>query len=187
VGATVGSTAPLRLVRGTIVGVCAVVLGAGGHTLVSGMTPSSSTLALVSVVAVVVGVAMSGRRWRLPSLFAVLGGAQLVFHILMSRGADDSMRAMHEQAAGRLTEHPLMMVGAHVVAALVSAALLERGEQWCWQLVELLTRPLRVTTLAPLVVRVELVVINERTSPILRRQAWLASQLRRGPPVPRTA
>jgi hypothetical protein len=174
-------------VRGTIVGLCAVLLGAGGHALVSGMTPSSSSLAVVTVVAVVVGVAMSGHRWRLPSLFAVLCGTQLVFHVVMSRGADDSMKAMHQQTPAGLSQHPVMMVGAHVVAALVSAALLERGEQWCWQLVELLTRPLRVTTLVPLAVRAELTVINEWTSPILRRRAWFASQLRRGPPVPRTA
>jgi hypothetical protein len=187
VGARLGTTAPLRLVRGTVVGLCAVVLGAGGHVLVSGMTPSALSLVMVTVAAVAVAVAMSGRRWRLSSLFALLGGAQLVFHVLLSGGTGHSMADMHQQTVGGLSQSSVMMVGAHAAAALVSAALLERGEQWCWQLVELLTRPLRVTTLAPVPAHARLDVIRESTSPIPRRQVWLTSQLRRGPPAARVS
>jgi hypothetical protein len=178
------TTGPLRLVRGAIVGSSAVVLGAGGHALASGMTPPASSLAVAGAVALLVGIVMSGRRWRLPSLIAVLAAAQLAFHVLLG-GSAHAMPGMPAPAGG--SHHPVLMVLAHAMAVVVSAALLERGEDWCWQLVELLTRPLRFTRLAPVVAHAELSVINEWTSPVGRRQVWLSSQQHRGPPCARVA
>ena len=175
-------TGPLRFVRGAIVGSSAVVLGAGGHVLVSGMTPTTSSLAVATVIAVVVGIAMSGRRWRLPSLLAVLAAAQLSFHVLLG-GTPHTMPGMHGATGSGDPHHPVLMVVGHALAVVVSATLLERGEDWCWQLVELLTRPIRLTRLVPLVARAEPSVINEWTSPVGRRQAWLSSLRHRGPPL----
>ncbi len=172
--------------RGAIVGSSAVVLGAGGHALASGMTPAPSSLAVAGVVAVLVGILMSGRRWRLPSLIAVLAAAQLAFHVLLGGNAH-AMPGMPGPAGGDGSHHPVLMVLAHALAVVVSAALLERGEDWCWQLVELLTRPLRLTRLVPVVARGELSVSNEWASPVGRRQVWLSSQQHRGPPCPHVA
>src|SRR4051794_3446199 len=180
------TTGPLRLVRGAVVGSSAVVLGAGGHALASGMTPTTSSLAMASVVAVLIGIAMSGRRWRLPSLIAVLAAAQLAFHVLLG-GTPHTMPGMHDPLGGGGSHHPFLMVLTHALAVIVSAALLERGEDWCWQLVELLTRPLRLTRLVPLVAHAELSVVNEWTSPVGRRQVWLSSQQHRGPPCAHVA
>jgi hypothetical protein len=173
------TTGPLRWVRGAIVGSSAVVLGAGGHTLASGMAPTTSSLAVAGVVAVLIGIVMSGRRWRLPSLLAVLAAAQLAFHVMLG-GTTHAMPGMEGPGDG--THHPVLMVGAHALAVIVSAVLLERGEDWCWQLVELLTRPLRLTLLVPVLAQAELSAMNEWTLPACRRQVWLGSQQHRGPP-----
>ena len=45
--------------------------------------------------------------------------------------------------------HPwLLMLVGHSVAALLTALLLQRGEDWLWSLVELLTRAWRVVRAA---------------------------------------
>ena len=71
--------------RGTVVAMTAVVLGAGGHAAVTGMTPSRTALARRHLhSAGRSGIGLSGRRWSLAALLAVLGGAQLAFHVALS-------------------------------------------------------------------------------------------------------
>ncbi len=127
------------------------------------MRPGLESLMWVSVCALLVSVALSGHRWRMPSLLTVLLGAQVAMHVCFA----DMPQAMHSAHAGHgdmgasmtafshaamsesgAAHSATLMVVSHVVAALLTAMLLRRGEDWCWALVELLTRPLMLLAAA---------------------------------------
>jgi hypothetical protein len=167
------------LVRGTVVAMTAVLLGAGGHAAVTRMIPSRTALLVATCAALVVGIGLSGRRWSLPALLAVLGGAQLAFHVALSGPHD--MGTMHD-ASG----HPYsgsLMLAAHVLAAGVSAGVLERSEDWCARVVDVLTRP----SWRPVLVHLAPVTSSPLPEtgvphPVGRRW-WAESHQRRGPPA----
>jgi hypothetical protein len=151
------SVGPMRWVRGAVVGSVASTLAWLGHSLASGMSPEPSAAVWTTACAALVAVALSGRRWRLPSLLAVLLGAQVAFHVVFAdvghtvHPGHGTMSASmtHDGTVGHgwlgafvLGHTGTLMALAHVCAALVTALLLRRGEDWCWALVRLLTMPL---------------------------------------------
>ena len=125
----------LRWARGSCVGLAATGLAGAGHALAGGLLPGAGHLGTLLAGSVVTAVALSGRRWQLPSLLSVLLGAQVVLHYGFAHGA--------HHAHGS----PAAMVSAHVTAALLTSLLLRRGEDWCWSLVDLLTRAWRTVRL----------------------------------------
>ena len=190
----------LRTLRGVVVGVAASALAWGGHSAASGMVPDPSTLLWAASAAVPVAVVASGRRWRTWSLLAFLLGAQAAFHVAFAgmHGPSDPSGAAGSMAAamgrpgdttGAMTaavaSHPaLAMVLGHAVAALVTAVLLRRGENWCWAVVRLLRTPLSLPSeLPPLLTTPRARVAPPWISPAVRRVLLVDSRSRRGPPA----
>ncbi len=126
-------------------GLSASGLGIVGHAAAGGMLPSATVMGVATGCLVLLGIAMSGRTWDLPSLLTVLVGAQLALHVVLAGGS-----AGHQMAA---MSHDLvvpgpLMLAAHLGAAGAAALLLRGGERWLLALVDLLRRPLRAGTLS---------------------------------------
>jgi hypothetical protein len=178
-----------RWLRGATVGSVASVVSLGGHVLGAGSAPGLLPLTGLTSVAVLAAVALSGVRWRLTSLLAVLLGAQVGFHIAFaaahSHAAAGSGHAAHLPAAGG---PGVRMLALHLLAALVSAALLRRGEDVCWQLASAVARPARIarlrvpTAVAELLPRLGAGVHHARS---VVSELLVDAAPRRGPPAPR--
>ena len=117
-----------RWLRGSAVGLCATALAAAGHALEGGPAPSVPVTASLAVVAVLLSVALSRVRWDVGPLLVVLTAAQLVFHVGLAGGVLDSGTRWS-------------MVAGHGAAALITALLLRRGEDACWQVADIMARP----------------------------------------------
>ena len=147
VGAAVGV---LRSVRAAVVGLSASGLALLGHLAAGGTAPPPGQLVLAVVAVLVVSLALSARRWTIGPLLAVLLGSQALFHVAFSGpGATHVHGGQHMAGASAMPGHPwLLMLVGHGVAALLTALLLRRGEDWLWGLVALLTRAWRVVRVA---------------------------------------
>lgn len=147
-GAAVGV---LRWVRAAVVGLSASGLALLCHVAAGGTAPPAGQLGLAILSVLVVSRALSVRRWTVGPLLAVLLGSQALFHVAFS-GAGAAMHVHggpHVAGGSPMPGHsgPLMLVG-HSVAALLTALLLRRGEDWLWSLVALLARAWRVVRAA---------------------------------------
>jgi hypothetical protein len=173
----------LRVVRGTAVGTTAMSLAAAGHVAGGGSLPPA-TAAILLGLTVAGSVALSGRRWTFSALATVLLGVQLVCHVALAGPATAANLTNHSHAAHGAT--PSMLI-AHVLAALVTAVVLRRGESWCWRLVALLARPAQVARLfstRPALKPVARLLPAADGAPALLRSLLLAdAQPRRGPPA----
>ena len=183
---SVATSAPFRGIRGATVGLVAFTVAALGHLCAGGQIggASGSVAALGSVA---LATAMSGRRWRAPSLFAFLACAQLAFHVCFASShamspVSGSSTAMHQMGASG----PVMtvaMVAAHLVAAACTTVVLRRGEDWCWVLLELLLAPWRSTPAVALPPLPERRPVSHAV-PVPAGLARLATAVvRRGPPA----
>jgi hypothetical protein len=160
-----------RWLRGSAVGLCATALATAGHALEGGPAPAVPAAAGLAVVAVLVSVALSRSRWGLGSLLVVLAAAQLVFHVALSGGVTE-------------TRVSWSMVVGHSAAALITAVVLRRGEDACWQVAYLVARPARALR--------AVVVVRPAFAPVLRwfvhggarrsRLSLVHAAPRRGPP-----
>jgi hypothetical protein len=180
----------LRWIRGSVVGLSSILLAAVGHLAAGGMRPDGRLSLCAAVIAACAGVALSGRRWRLPSLLGVLLGAQLVYHVSFGGMSGDGTRAPTDSmcsmgAAGAMCGTSAgWMIAMHVCAAVLTAMVLLRAESWCWTVVEVLTWPVRsrgaLPPLAPpeVALRPSAVAFSVVSSPMLE-----FVQPRRGPPT----
>jgi hypothetical protein len=147
-GASVGV---LRSVRAAVVGLSASGLALLGHVAAGGAAPPAGQLTLAVLAVLVVSRALSVRRWTVGPLLAVLLGSQALFHVAFSgSGAAMHVQSGHHLASGSsMPGHSgLPMLVGHSVAALVTALLLRRGENWLWSLVALFARAWRVARVA---------------------------------------
>lgn len=150
-----------RLLRAAVLGGSSLLLASGAHLLGGGGVPNAAVLVLAFCLAGLVAVSVTARRCRLPSLLAVLGVEQTGLHLLFGSTAANGvcspvavapLHGVHAEAlCTSATGHPgmaptglsvalvhqagLSMVLAHLVALLVTAWLLARGERWVWGLV----------------------------------------------------
>ena len=115
-----------------------------------GTAPPPGQLVLAVLAVLVVSLALSARRWTVGPLLAVLLGSQALFHVAFSgAGAAHVHDGQHMMSATAMPGHPwLLMLVGHGVAALLTALLLRRGEDWLWDLVALLARAWRVVRIA---------------------------------------
>ena len=147
-GAAVGV---LRWVRAAVVGLSASGLALLGHVAAGGAAPPAGQLGLAILSVLVVSRALSVRRWTVGPLLAVLLGSQALFHVAFS-GAGAAMHlhgGPHVAGGSPMPGHSgLLMLVGHSVAALLTALLLRRGEDWLWSLVALLARAWRVVRAA---------------------------------------
>jgi hypothetical protein len=185
-----------RWARGGTVGLVAVGVALAGHVAGGASTPEPAALAAVALGAAFIGVALSGRQWTLGPLLSLLLGAQAVLHVMFGPGDPAAPvvggipHAHHHAAAAATADHAALgMLPAHVLAVLITALLLRRGEQWCWAPARALARPLRIALLAgapPVPPRSGLPVTGQR--PSSPRSLMLAAALPdRGPPAGPTA
>lgn len=141
----------LRSVRAAVVGLSASGLALLGHVAAGGAAPPAGQLTLAVLAVLVVSRALSVRRWTVGPLLAVLVGSQALFHVAFS-GAGAAMHVhggQHVASGSPMPGHSgLPMLVGHTVAALVTALLLRRGEDWLWSLVALLARGWRVVRVA---------------------------------------
>jgi hypothetical protein len=146
-GAAVGV---LRSVRAAVVGLSASGLALLGHLAAGGTAPPPGQLVFAVLAVLLVSLALSARRWTIGPLLAVLLGSQALFHVAFSgAGATHVHGGQHEMSSPAMPGHPwLVMLVWHGVAALLTALLLRRGEDWLRGLVALLTRAWRVVRVA---------------------------------------
>lgn len=175
----------LRWARGAVVATGSVGLGLAGHVVAGGAPPATAPRLLLLGAAVLGGVALSGRRWTLGPLLLVLLGGQVVCHVAL---ADAGTR-------GHTHQHGLSapMTIAHLLAALATAALLLRGEAWCWRLCALVARTPSVVRLLASTAAVQAMPAPPALAtpppsataplPVLRSLLLSRSRPRRGPPA----
>lgn len=72
----------LRTARGAVLGLVVVGLSVGAHGSAGGHIPLG-TLAVVTALAVVLGIVLSGREWTVVGLLAVLAATQVLLHYVL--------------------------------------------------------------------------------------------------------
>lgn len=159
------TVAPLRRVRGAVVGLVGAAVAVAGHVLGGG---TAITPAVAAALALVVAgtVVASSARWTVPRLLVALAAAQPAVHGVLwltgpTGGADPRLGAIAPAHAAHAHE-PLTarMLLAHLGAVLVAAVLLaalERCALSLWALVH----AVRLTTAritVPALLRLPLVV-----------------------------
>ncbi|MGH3315601.1 MAG: hypothetical protein ACRDO0_05600 [Nocardioidaceae bacterium] len=121
----------LPLLRGAVVGSCANGIAMGGHIVGDGAPPSAAVLTATAVGVALLSVGMSRWRWTFPRLLALLLVAQLPLHAAFARAEPVHVHAGHTHAAmAPETAFDWPMLLGHLLAAVVTAALLQRGEAW---------------------------------------------------------
>lgn len=198
----------LRLLRAGTLAVVMISLAALAHVLGGGALPGGGVLAVLLGLVLVTCLVASGRRLEGLSIGAILGGGQLALHeafaLLGTTGADaaslghvvgsghhavlvthagqpgSDVGAAHAVGGGH--DHlSLTMVLAHVLATVVTAAVLARGERALWLLAGWLApvirillerpahwpRPAAITVAVPRLRSAELVLAAPRRGPPL--------------------
>lgn len=123
------ATGPLRALRALLVAAACLAVSLIGHAAAGGMVPSDRLLGIAWAVLAIVAYLLSGRRWTLGRLLVVLGGAQTVLHPVFEYGAAPMHAAATEPMCAALT-----MILAHLLAAVVLAVVLARGDAALWRL-----------------------------------------------------
>lgn len=165
-----------RLARACVFALVATGLSAAGHAAGGGGFPSPAVFAVVGPPVALLALWLSSRRRGLPALSGVLALVQgllhVVFHLAHAGPVTPQLDTGHGvplgtghhvggvHAAGRqgvgvlavLTPPPPTMVLGHLVAVVLTAWIMARGEQALWRVVQRLTvRPApEVPALAPL-------------------------------------
>lgn len=136
-----------RALRVTVLGGTSLALATGAHLVGGGALPGPGLLTVLAVVLGLIAVPLTRRRCRMPLLIAALGAEQLALHLVFGAAAGLSgcvaAGAHHAQVlgctptaavdAGRADA--VMLVG-HVLAVLITAWVLARGEAWLWRTVD---------------------------------------------------
>jgi hypothetical protein len=150
-GRLTGMSAPtrgaVRVARAVAFGVAVLTIAAGAHVAAGDVLPSVTVLALLAIPVIVAAVALTGRRCGPVLLVGSMAAAQVVLHetlvALTAQVPGDMAGQMSAASASAMGGHAVAhtdgwsvtMTAAHVVATLVTALLLARGEQALWQLV----------------------------------------------------
>ena len=146
-----------RLVRAVALGGACYGLAIAAHLTGGGGWPGWPVTLMLTGLLGVMSVALTSRRRRTPFVLLVLTGVQTLLHLLFAQveGAAASCAVIaggHHHvttacapsvAHAAETLPSLPMAAAHLVATVVTAWLLARGEAWLWRAVDrLLCRPL---------------------------------------------
>jgi hypothetical protein len=196
-----GTAGTWRVFRGLVVGTGATLLAVGGHRVAGDEPPAWTTVVCLALLVGTVSVWLSRVRWTFPRLLLLLVAAQTAMHTAFVTTspvtADGALQGHH---AGHPAGHDIAvqtqvtshaenllpggaMLAGHLLAAVVTALLLWRGEQWLATVLDALTlracRVLGSTTLlhgaGP-----RLVPVRAVNLPMRRTETGTWSQ--RGPP-----
>ncbi|GAA1529372.1 hypothetical protein HD600_002363 [Microbacterium ginsengiterrae] len=130
----------LRLLRGAAASSVATIIAAVSHTVGGGASPHPLLIVAVSVFLAPLAAVMVGRRPSLPRLSATVVVSQVIFHALFvalnatvtptvgSSTHDHSGVVLPVDVATAAIVTDGGMTTAHVVAAVLTIALLHRGE-----------------------------------------------------------
>jgi hypothetical protein len=124
----------IAVARGIAAASVATFTAAAFHTLGGGATPAPVTIALTLAFAVPLCTALVGRRLPLVRLGAAVVLSQVLFHLLFTLTAGAGGAALpHLHGATvhlppMLGHAPEQMTASHVAAAVLTTALLARGE-----------------------------------------------------------
>lgn len=135
----------LRAARSGALALVVLALAAAGHRVGGGRLPGLPGLATLAALAAVPTAFATRRRLGLPSLVGLLAVGQLVLHTAFAAlGADPGMPMGHVHAGGGIggalpgpgadAGIELPMLAAHVVATVLTAAVLAWGERALWAL-----------------------------------------------------
>lgn len=133
----------LRLLRGTAASSVATIIAAVSHTIGGGAPPHPLLVLALSVFLTPLAALVVGRRLNLLGLSAAVAMSQTIFHVLFvalnatATGTGTAGHAHHLVASpSPLPLTPITtvsadtgMLGAHIIAALVTTAMLWRGER----------------------------------------------------------
>jgi hypothetical protein len=159
-------TPAARLVRGTLCAALAIFLAGSSHAVAGGTVPTPALL-LAFPLSALACVILAGRQLSLPRVALGVGISQVVFHFLFNLfGAlpstvvihaghqHDGIHALPLSLMTSGTGSPLGgmevgMIASHLVAGLVTMALVRHGERLWWSLMGVLQAA--VTTILCLV------------------------------------
>lgn len=110
--------APRRL-RGCAVGASAASLAVAAHGIAGGGYPNSTALTLLLIAGTAIGAVAAAARGGPLAVIGLLGAGQLASHLALTV-------ALHHETAATGP-----MLGAHLVATLVCAALIVGAEELC--------------------------------------------------------
>lgn len=193
--------APLRLWRSTAVTSTVMALAAGAHLIGGGRLPGLPALLLLAALVHLPVVLLASRRLSLPTLIGVLGIGQWSLHhafawLSAARACASPGGAVGGQvhgvhvvvgACGPSTPAPhggamgAPMLAAHVLAILLTAVALARGEAALWMLLAWLVplaslpRPVSITSRGPSQQAI-------LALPLRRRRSNARAERLRGPP-----
>ena len=116
----------IRVARGAVVGAACLLSTVALHSAAGGSVGGLG-LVLSLVVSLSLGIAMADRRRSLLTLAALLLGGQMLLHLLISIGTGHGAM-LHGSPS------PTAMALAHLIACLVTAAILTRADDiaHCW-------------------------------------------------------
>lgn len=182
------TVAPLRRVRGAVVGLVGAAVAVAGHVLGGGtaITPAvAASLALVVAGTIVA----SSARWTLPRLLVALAAAQPAVHGMLwltgpTGSRDPRLGAAPAHAAHAHEALTARMLLAHAAAVLVAAVLLAALERCALSLWTLLHAARLVTSriTVPAVLRLP-VAVPAYAAPGTGLVV-VGARPRRGPPAP---
>jgi hypothetical protein len=150
-------------------------LAVAAHGTAGGGLPSGPTAAMLVLLSVTLGALVATIRdaFDVRVLVAVLAVGQLLAHVLLGAGGH-----AHPPTAGA---PPLLMLGAHLVAVVVGAALIAAGGR----LAAALSRVLVVATrlVRHPVAATSVTAVGSADQPLQSVRLLAASLSHRGPPV----
>lgn len=199
--AAVGSSRAARTVRGSVAAAIALFVAAFSHGIAGGTPPGMVGVLVSAAFAVPLCVFLAGRRLSVPRLAVAVTASQGVFHVLFGVGAGVPLgapaRHLHgdaiRDALYALPSSPAHAHGSesmwawHVIAMLVTTALIAYGETMFWAALSALDMPLPRTLAvglvhAPAAPRSWIRVTVGATVPAFS-QVLLVALRWRGPPV----
>ena len=191
-----GTTGGWRLLRGAIVGTAATTLAVGAHCMAGGRPPTWTTVVSLALLLGVVSTWLSRVRWTFPRLLALfvlaeagmhavfVGTAPVLVHSAGHHVHDHLTSAgglVADQASAMLPWAPAMFAG-HLVAAVMTALLLSRGEALLAGVLDALAlRLFRLLDAAPTLAATSQPV-PVRVLELPRQRAALDVRRQRGPP-----
>ncbi|SHE65293.1 hypothetical protein SAMN05444320_101681 [Streptoalloteichus hindustanus] len=111
------------MARGAALALSSATLAVAAHAAAGGSVPDTGLAAVLTVLMAGAGTAMADRRRSAPAILAALGGSQVLLHVLLQALAG---HGAHHAPPGF---DPSRMVATHVVATLLTAALLVGAER----------------------------------------------------------
>lgn len=131
-----------RRARTLVASVTTVALAVWAHVAAEGVMPPVAVLLPVVGAVWMVSHWLTQRRIRAWHWFVLLAGTQGCVHVMASMVG---MAHGHPSAAD-----PAVMVGAHLVSTVITAAVLALGERLWWQILSWLRRQLLVAVVCAL-------------------------------------